>query len=264
MRLRTTATATALLPLLAGCLDVTTPNSGRAGFMTISTYDDGASGFVISPVAGFYAASSLQYVAPQLETCQLLAYTGLSNFPSGTRTLDAGPELALALPGRTDVLLPEDQFGLQVYVSPLVSGIPHVPGDTLRVTVPGGTGYPAVALSLRTAEDFTHSPVGVGTQNEDLIVDWTPAPADGSVMIVSLRYANEISSGVVNQQVRCAFTDDGSGTIPGFLVSGWNASVGDRETVFSRIRFIEVDVGGDARMTLLSTFNRPLAPLPQP
>lgn len=262
MRLRIAAAT--LLPLLAGCLDVSTPNAGRAGFMTIATYDDGASGFAISPVAGFYGASSLQYVAPQIETCQLLAYTGLSNLPSGTQTLDAGPEVTLALPGRTDVLLPEDQFGLRVYVSPLVSGIPHTPGDTLRVTVPGGDGFPAAALSLRTSEDFTHSAVGVGAQNEDLIVDWTPAPAPGSIMIVSLRYANEISSGVVNQQVRCAFTDDGSGTVPGFLVSGWNSTVGDRETVFSRIRVVEVNVGGDARMTLLSTFNRPLAPLPQP
>jgi hypothetical protein len=262
MRLRTAAAA--LLPLLAGCLDVTTPNSGRAGFMTIATYDDGASGFVISPVAGFYGSSSLQYVPPQVETCQLLAYTGLSNLPSGTQTLDAGPELALALPGRTDVLVPENQFGLRVYVSPVVSGIPHVPGDTLRVTVPGGEEYPAASLSVRTSEDFTHTPVGVVPQNEDLIVDWTSAPEPGSVMIVSLRYANEISSGVVNQQVRCAFTDDGSGTIPGFLVSGWNSTVGDRETVFSRIRFIEANVGGDARLTLLSTFNRPLAPLPEP
>lgn len=262
MRLRTAAAA--LLPLLAGCLDVTPPNSGRAGFMTISTYDDGASGFVISPVAGFYASTSLQYVPPQLETCQLLPFTGLSNLPSGTRTLDAGAQLTLALPARTDVLLPEDQFGLQVYVSPLVSGIPHVPGDTLRVTVPGSAEFPAAALSVRTAEDFTHTAVGVGVQNEDLVVEWTPAPEPGSIMVVSLRFANEISGGAVNQQVRCAFTDDGSEAIPGFLVSGWNASIGDRETVFSRVRAVEATVGGDARLTLLSTFNRPLPPLPQP
>jgi hypothetical protein len=263
MRLRIPVVV-ALALTAAGCLDVSIPNSGRAGFMTVSTYDDGASAFVISPVAAFYASSGIAFDAPVAETCQLLAYAPVVNVPSSASTVDAGERVVLTLPLRVDTLLPQDEFGFQVYRHGAATGIAHAPGDTLRITVPGGTGFPAAALAVRTAEDFTHDPVGVVPQGEDMTITWTAAPEPGSIMLVSLRYANELSSGEINQQVRCSFTDDGSATIPGFLLTGWNATVGDQETVFTRMRTAQVELGGDARMMVLATFNRPLPPLPAP
>lgn len=265
MRIRSAiAAAAAAIPLvLGGCLDVLPADSGRAGFMTISTFDDEASGFLISPVAAFYTSSGLSFTVPQTETCQIIPFTTLASLPSGTGTVDAGERVLVTLPLRVDTLLPVTSFNFRVYQRAVGAGIPHTPGDVVQITVPGGAGFPAVNTQIVTAEAFTHQAVGTAPQGENISLVWTPATNQGSVMVVSLRYANELSGGEVNEQIQCAFLDDGAAEVPQFLLNGWNSTIGSRATVFTRLQVVNVNLSGNASMTVISTFNRPLPPLPQ-
>lgn len=262
--MRSRLLAVLLLPAALGaCNDILPANDGKTGFVALTTYDNGAGGFALSPLGAFYGRSDLAFVPPQLDACQDIQYSTTGQLPS-TRSLDAGPRVLTVLPTRQDTLLPEAEFGLILYRSPLTAGIPHVPGDSITVIVPGGPGFPAASARLKTAESFTHDPVTVPAQGDPLVVRWQAAPSSDAIMALSLRYADLNSTGLPNRQVFCAFIDDGEYAIPFFVINGWAAATsGSRETVFSRIRVREVQVAGDVRFTVTSSFDRP-TPLLQP
>ncbi len=252
----------ALLAPLAACNDILSANDGKTGFVAFTTFSGGGNAYFLSPVGAFYNRSDLAFIPPILENCQITRYTNSGTLPLGS-SLDAGERVITVLPTRTDTLLPVTQFGLITYQLSSIGAIPHTPGDTIQVTVPGGPGYPAASARVMTAEAFTHDPVGVPASGEPITVRWTDPARAGSLMAVSLRYATANSiGGALDEQVFCAYNDDGDGTIPSFLLAGWiNPDPGVREVAFTRIRVQEVAVRSDVRFTLTSTFDVPTPPL---
>ena len=253
----------ALTLATSACLETLQPPNGRFGTITVPAFDNGGGSFVMRPEAAFYDRTDLSYTPATGDTCLLASYNPTQTVSGSLLTLNAGDFLFTSIGGRTDTLIPIPNINIRVYTALRPFGIPYNPGDTLSVTVPGTErGFPASAISVKTAEAFTHGAIGVPAENIDLPLSWTPATAPGSQMTFSLRYANSFSTGALNEQVFCSFIDDGTATIDSDFLAGWrNALDGNRTTRAARIRSREVLIDGRTRLSIISSYGQPLASL---
>lgn len=246
---------------LSACEDALETSGQKTGFIEVRTYDSGSGGFAIAPVGAFYGQSNLTFNPPVEGLCAIAPYTAVpQGGASGLQTLDAGPRLITMLPGREDTLNVVEQFGLRLYRTSLVAGIPHIPGDTLSVVVPGGVGFPGLTIRTRTAESFTFTAPGAPVVDEPVNLTWRTPTAPGSIMVFFLRYANANSTGATpNEQVFCGFTDDGAGSIDVEHLNGWQTAPAEsRSVAATRLRFNEIQVDSRTRLTIVSTFELPL------
>ena len=250
----------ALLLAATACVDTLPVPNGRFGTITAGAYDNGGGSWVMRPEAAFYDKTDLSYVPAVGDTCVITTYSPIQTVNAGLLTLNAGEFLFTSIGGRADTMIPQPGIGLRVYTAIRPLGIPFTPGDTLTVTVPGSpTGFPASAISIRTAEAFTHAAVGVPAENVNLPLTWTAAPSAGSQMTFSLRYASSVSGGALNEQVFCSFTDDGAATINANYLDGWRTALNNnRSTRALRVRSREVLVDGRTRLSLISSYGQPL------
>ncbi len=254
----------ALVLALGACLSPLEIPFGRFGTISVRTFDDGAAGFLMAPEAAFYDQTELSYQPYLSDTCFVLDYIAPNdnNFTTA-RTLDAGEFIVTNVSGRTDSLAPVPNLAIRLYESMAPFGYPFVPGDTLTVTVPGATGgFPAAVVKVKTAEPFTHGPVGVPAANENLALTWTPAPSPGTQITFSMRYANNLSTGGLNEQVFCSFVDDGTGTVRASYLDGWRTATNDlRDVRVVRVRANEIEIDNRTRLALVSTYGLPLPPI---
>ena len=259
MRLRF-ASLVAVLVLTTACIDSIDVPNGRFGTIAAAALDNGGGGYVMDPEAAFYGETDLGYTPFPNDTCIVLAYSNVTTVNSSLVTLNAGDRLFTSVSGRVDTLVPIPGINIRVYTPVRTNGIPFIPGDTLSITVPGtASGFPASAISVRTAEPFTHSAIGIPGENQPLTVTWTPAPAPGSQMTFSLRYANATSTAGLNEQVFCSFNDDGAAVIGADYLNGWRTALNDqRSTRAVRIRSREVLVDTRTKLSVISSFAQPL------
>lgn len=249
----------ALAVVATACIEPLQTPDGRFGAITAAAFDGGAANYTMRPEAAFYDNTDLTYEPFESDTCIVAQFFPNSSTISGNlQFLNAGEVLVTSVSGRIDSLLPVPNINLRVYQSPNSGGIPYTPGDTLTVTIPGAA-FPASAISVRTAEPFTHSAPGVPAENEPLALTWTAAAVAGSQMTFSLRYANSFSTTGLNEQVYCSFLDDGAATVPAGVLGGWvNALNGQRQTKATRVRSRQISVDARTRLSLLSTFSQPI------
>lgn len=258
MRLRVLSVAALLLATTA-CLETLDPPTGRLGIIVMDTYESG-SDYVLKPIATFYDQTNAAFAAAHTDTCFVAPYSVGGTF-TNVLTMSVGEELSMVTPNGIHALVPENAIGYLFYQAEAATGIVHTPGDTVQVQIPGnGTDYPAVNITVRTAEEFTHDAVPVpadGDTNIDLV--WSPAPEPGSIMSFSLRYVTPGSqTGLINQQVFCGLADDGAHTIHSSLLNGWrNAQDGLRDLKVTRLRYSEVTVDTRTKLNLVSTFSLP-------
>lgn len=265
-----TASSRALASLLlaataSACLDVGAPKPVAVGFLTQSAHSDDSTGYLLAPEATFYGNVNLAVNNPPADSCFIAVVQSTGGDTPIYTTLDAGPGIFTRLgTTRQDTLLPVLSGGILSYRPRLGERIPFVPGDSIEIVVPGAAvGFPAVMLQSRTSEAFTHDLIPTPTAVAAIPFSWTPAPAPGSAMVLSLRYANSFSSGAVNEQIYCGFVDDGSATVPANLTTGWvNSLDGRREIRVTRLRTKTTLLDGGRRFTFISTFTLPLPAFP--
>jgi hypothetical protein len=250
----------AVAVLVTACLDpLPTPN-GRYGTVTVPTYDAGGGLYAMRPEAAFYDKTDASYEPFPSDTCIITNYSPNSGVSGNVLLLDAGPFIFSSIGGRIDTLAPLPGLAIRYYRGTLTNGVPFVPGDTMAVTIPGATpGFPAAAISVRTAEAFTHGTIGIPAADAVLDLTWTPAPETGSIMTFSLRYANAFSTTGENEQIFCSFVDDGAAVIPAGYLQGWRTALNDvRSTRVVRVRSRQIDIDARTRLAIISTFARPV------
>ena len=250
---------------LAACTDDRFgPAKERTGFISATTYDGGGGNFALRFLGAFYKYDGLSTGIPAAETCQGGPYSSQNTSVASLPTVSAGQYLYTNIGGRSDTLFQNSGLGLTAYSLLTVNAVPFIPGDTLTVEVPGETGgFPGTTLKVRTAEAFTHDPIGTGTTGEPLNISWTPAPTSGSLMVFSLRLNSTGTADEPNAQIYCVFNDDGSGQVSAALAEVWRAALPESRSVqATRIRQTEVVFDRNTKVTLLSYFDRPLAPVP--
>lgn len=257
--------------VLAGILGLTACNSDRfgpakerTGFISATTYDGGGGAYALRFLGAFYKYDGLSTGIPAAETCQGAPFTPQNTSVATIPTLSAGQYLYTSIGGRSDTLFQTSGLGLTAYQLLTVNAVPFTPGDTLTIEVPGETGgFPGTTLKVRTAEPFTHDPIGEGSAGQPLGISWTPASSPGSLMVFSLRFNSTGTANIPNAQIYCVFNDDGSGQLSAALADVWRATLAESRSVqASRIRQTEVVFDANTRVTLLSYFDRPLLPVP--
>ncbi len=261
MRLRIPALL-AVAVVATACLDTLDAPDGRFGNVIITTFDEGGDTYSYRADAAFFDRTDGSYSTLTTDTCIATLFDpNASGLSGGSFLLRAGEYLFTSVSGRTDSLGLVPGLVVPYYRTTRIGGIPFVPGDTLQLTVPGESpGFPAASIFVRTAEAFTHDPVGVPGVDTAQAVTWTAAPLAGSAMTVSLRYNNNLSVDTLpNEQVFCSFVDDGSASVPDRYLAGWRgAPANSRSTRFVRVRSRQTDIDARTRIALISTFARPL------
>jgi len=248
--------------LASGCIDGLSPASERTGFISASTVSlGGGTSYGLTFIGAFYRFDGLEVGFEEPDACQGYVYTP-GPIPVGTfPTVNAGDRLITLISGRQDTLVRSSVSGIESYtLSSSVGSVPMIPGDTLTVDIPGSLdGFPAVSVRVRTAEPYVFDPLVTPADGAPLAMTWTAAPAPGSLMLVYMRFSSLSTSDIPNTEIRCAFTDDGSGSlIPGFTSAWFNSPLASRSVVTQRARLTTAVVDSKTKVLLVSFFDRPL------
>jgi len=262
--IRYVAVLAGILSLAACNSDRFGPAKERTGFISATAYDGGGGAFALRFLGAFYKYDGLSTGIPAAETCQGAPYTPQNTTVASLPTVEAGEYLFTQVSGRSDTLFRSAGLGLSTYQLLTVNAVPFTPGDTLTLVVPGEAGgFPGTTMRVRTAEAFTHDPIGSGNSGQPLTINWTPATVPGSLMVFSLRFNSTGTASIPNAQIYCVFNDDGSGEVSAALAEVWRGTLEDSRSVqASRIRQTEVVFDENTKVTLLSYFDRPLLPVP--
>jgi hypothetical protein len=252
-------TLAAVAVVLTACVDELERPNGRFGSISATAFDNGAGTPVLNLEAAFYGQTDIGFQLPSTDSCFLAQFSEVNTINTGLTYLRAGDFLTVRTGARVDTMTPITGLPVRVYESRRNPGIPFTPGDSTAVDIPGSPTFPAASISVKTAEAFTHSPINVPAADADLVLAWTAAPSPGSIMTVSLRYANAFSSGNKNEQLFCSFVDDGAATIPASFVNGWRTAFGNnRSTSLNRVRQRQLELDSRTTLLFLSTFGQPL------
>lgn len=254
-----------MLPLvltLTACLDTALPVSERVGLVDVRAFSNGGTP-VVRARAVFYRIAGLQIFPAQPQDCALFAYTPPVPSNDAAQTITAGPQVGFTVGAISENALPVPGAAFPIYNFVAGSYLNFVAGDSVLVSIPGSSnGFAAMSIKTRLAEPFTASPIPAWVANEPLVLTWQPAPAPGSLMVVSLRYNTSPGSTQPDLEIACAFPDTGSGTISSTLANGWGqAQSGTTEFAFIRLRERIVEFDDLTRARVRSIYEFPLRAL---
>jgi hypothetical protein len=256
MRIRHLLTLAALaLPTTACLQDL--PEQDRIGLVVVRTYDNGGTP-VVRGSGMFYRVGGLIIIPAAPVPCALYAYSATPG-GGGANLVDAGIGIGFTVGAFTEQALRL----VTDYRMPGGTYLNFTSGDSISLSVPGAVdGFEPLTAKVRLAEEFTADTLPTWESGVDMNLTWTAAPTAGSFMIVSMRYSNVPDATTPNIELSCAFTDDGTGTVPGALLGGWGfASPASRSYVFTRIRETIVDIDDKTHLRMRSNFERPLPSL---
>jgi len=247
----------ALLLTSAACLETIGPARDRIGLITATTYNNAGTP-VIRGTGTFYRVSGLIMQSLTAQPCGLFAYDP-DAVGAQVETLDAGNFLSFSAPGNN---VSADRIQISSFIRYEMAAGQYVmfaSGDTLTVNVPGAIdGFEPTSIRVRAAEPFTADTIPDYQLGQPLNLTWTPAPASGSLMIVSLRYNNEGSDPEPNVEISCVFEDNGAAQIPPNFAQPWsNALPASRSYLFTRARESFVSFDSRTRTRLRSHYEVP-------
>ncbi|MBA4071583.1 MAG: hypothetical protein C0497_07070 [Gemmatimonas sp.] len=258
IRRRTVPLALAALASVGvACMESTSPSSVPYGFVTMVAQRS-LTGYTASPVGTFFGASGLGVptaVSPW-DSCRLQTYSratvGLGEiYPS----IGAGPAIQLMVSGRTDSIFP-GAVGREVQYRLRTASVPYVPGDSVRVVIPGDAdGYPAITFKAKTAEVLTVTDFETPTSGTRLDVRWSPGHDLNNTVAFAFRYG-ALNADTLNTQVSCQFRDDGADSVPAKYIGAW-AQARIRTWVVSRVRTYVSPVARNGYFDFISTFDVP-------
>jgi hypothetical protein len=224
--------------VLAACnVSSDLPNHQRLGFITISQFGAGDTA-TIDVVGSFFQPSAtiqpnIQNTAAVPDTCAVYDYQG----PPGAQTpikvdnLNAGDSIVITTDQATGKLVPVINVAGSVDYRLAGGRLPFTPGSEVTIDVPGDTGgFPAHNVKVGTFAAPTFSPIE-RHPDEDLELHWSSGGAQYGAMQMQFLYSNTANT-TPNRGMICMLRDDGSYTIPRFVVAGeWVVSPDDAQSV---------------------------------
>jgi hypothetical protein len=255
-----------ILPLLlaagltVGCIEGLQPAREKTGFISFTMYRDGLDNEFMRPIGAFYKYDGLKLPSYSTDTCFFASYTATSPPLAFLPTLNAGEVLIMDVSGETDSMYITAELGMTIYQSLEGTRTNLTPGDTLELTIPGALGgFPAANLILKTAEAFTFNTPDTAAREVPMPVTWTAAPLPGSRMRMSFRFASNNTLTTPDRQLFCDVADDGAFTISAVNADAFRISdYSTRSWVTTRVRTSSTDLGNDATVHLISTYEQPL------
>jgi hypothetical protein len=229
--------------VLAGCnLSSDLPTSQRLGFVTISQFGAGDSATLDVQGSFFQPSASVQPSIPNTasvgDTCNVYDYQGPPDNPGPIKVdnLNAGDSIVVKTDKATGKLVPIINLAGSVDYRLASGRLPFTPGTQVTIEVPGDTGgFPARTAKVATFVAPTFTPIERHPA-DDLAIHWSQGGAPLGAMQLEFLYSNTTATSP-NKYMLCRLRDDGSYTIPRFIVGGeWDNSPDDAQSV-SAIRW---------------------------
>lgn len=263
IRRRTVPLALAALAAASvACMEASSPSSVPYGFVTLVAQQS-PTGYAASPIGSFFSASGLSVptAASPWDSCRLQTYSRASvGLGEVYPNLGAGAAIQLQLTGRTDSLFPV-ALGREVQYRLRGASVPYLPGDSVRVVIPGASGgYPPLTFKAKTAEALAVTDFGTPAVGSRLDLRWNPGHDLNNTVAFAFRYG-ALDADTLNSQVVCQFRDDGADSIPSRYMGAW-AQARTRTWVVSRVRTYVAPVAGNGYFDFISTFDLPTPPSP--
>jgi hypothetical protein len=229
--------------VLAGCnISSDLPTDQRLGFVTISQYGVGDTATIDVQGSFFQPSATIQPSIPNTasvgDTCTTYDYDGPPGDvqPIKVDNLNAGDSIVITTDKATGKLVPV--FNVAGSVDYVLQGgrLPFTPGSDVTVTVPGDSGgFPARTQTVKTLVAPSFTPIE-RDPDEGLDMHWSPAGPTYGALQLEFLYSNNANP-VPNRYMLCSLRDDGSYSIPSYIVAGeWNVSPADAQSA-SAIRW---------------------------
>ncbi len=257
--------------VLAGCnLSSDLPTSQRLGFVTLSQSGAGDSATLNVVGSFFQPSATIQPTIPNTasvgDTCSVFDYEGPPEPqpPIKLDNLNAGDSIVIKTDKATGKLIPIVNMAGSVDYRLADGQLPFTPGSKVTVTIPGDSGgFPARSVEVSTFVAPTFTPIE-RHPTEDLQLHWSGGGATYGALQLEFLYSNTANT-TPNKYMLCSLRDDGSYTIPRFVVGGeWDKSPDDAQSV-SAIRWnTSIDQKSDVLLDVLVQVQVPVVPLEDP
>lgn len=257
--------------VLAGCnLSSDLPTSQRLGFVTISQFGTGDTATIDVIGSFFQPSATVQPTIPNTasvrDTCSVFDYSGPPDDqgPIKVDNLNAGDSIVVKTDQATGKLVPIVNLAGSVDYRLATGRLPFTPGSQVTIEIPGDTGgFPARSVKVNTFVTPTFTAIERHPE-EDLDLHWSQGGAPLGAMQLEFLYSNT-ESPAPNKQMLCRLRDDGSYTVPRFIIGGeWDKSPDDAQSV-SAIRWnTTLQQERDVLLDVIVQVQVPSVPLSEP
>ncbi len=257
--------------VLAGCtVSSDLPTDQRLGFITISQFGVGDTATIDVQGSFFQPSATIQPSIPNTasvgDTCTAFDYEGPPGDvqPIKLDNLNAGDSIVITTDKATGKLVPV--FNVAGSVDYVLQGgrIPFTPGSDVTVTIPGDSGgFPARTQKVKTLATPAFTPVE-RHPDESLDLHWSPAGPTYGALQLEFLYSNNANP-VANRYMFCSLRDDGSYSIPSYIVAGEWKSSPDAAQSASAIRWnTTLDQQQNVLLDVIVQLQVPTVPLTAP
>ncbi|MEN9508355.1 MAG: hypothetical protein RLZZ621_918 [Gemmatimonadota bacterium] len=246
--------------VLAACQDATgyTPTVNRYAALNMVGRTAGNGEGQARITAIFFDALTLSVpnsALQQSDQCTLAAVDTLTLVTRGEKKLLTTPTLAIG--GVPATLIYRDSLARY---EPTESTVRYRAGDLAQFTIPADAAFPGGSLSVKLAEPVLPGKITVPTVGQSMNVTWNGTNDPTAAIILSLRYANPVSSPYANEQVYCALRDDGVHDFtPVALTNFYNSPPALRSLTITRWRTSEALPDARSLLHLASSFDTTVA-----
>lgn len=241
--------------LLAACSDITNESDPlNFAVFTVAGAAAPSQGQVVATPSGFFFRSSGVSLPSSVGTenqcaVQNIGGTGGSNF----RFVNPGATIPFSFGTTSGELTPQNDASTTYLADGPVT---YFGGANVTFTVPGAEGgFAAGSITAKTAEPVTVEPLSgqIDPVAGGIPVSWSPAGDGSSKLVVVLQFGTGTTR---NQQVICAFQDDGEDVIPQGALTGYLEATNTLNMAY-RLRTTTVRTGDDV-LHVYSTYEVPL------
>ncbi|HEY9429058.1 MAG TPA: hypothetical protein VIR34_18000 [Gemmatimonadaceae bacterium] len=257
--------------VMAGCnLSSDLSTTQRLGFVSITQVGEGDTAKV--NVVGQFLQSSPSIQVPILntaaanDTCSVGSYSGPPEEPGPIKVdnLNAGDTITITTDKGVGKLVPVLNEAGSVDYRLADGPVLFTPGSQVNVVIPGDSGgFPAHTVKVNTFVTPTFAPIE-RHPDEDLDLNWSPAGAPLGAILLDFLYSNT-ESAAPNREMICVLRDDGSHTIPRFIVGGeWETSPDGAQSVRGIRRNTTIQQNQDVLLDVIVQVAVPSIPLTAP
>jgi hypothetical protein len=257
--------------VLAGCnLSSDLSTTQRLGFVTVLQVGEGDTA-TLNVVGQFLQSSptiqpQIPNTAAAADTCAVGGYQGQPEDPGPIKVdnLNAGDTITVTTDKAVGKLVPVINMAGSVDYRLVDGPLAFTPGSDVNIVIPGDSGgFPAHTAKVKTFVTPTFAPIERHPE-EALAINWSPAGATTGAVLLDFLYSNSAGA-APNKEMVCVLRDDGSFSVPRFIIGGeWEASPDGAQSVSGIRRNTTIQQNQDVLLDVLVQEAVPAIPLTEP
>jgi hypothetical protein len=258
--------------VMAGCnLSSDLSSTQRLGFVTLVQEGEGDTA-QLNIIGQFFQSSPtisapIPNTAAAADTCAVGSYQGPPDNPVPIKVdnLNAGDTITITTDKGVGKLVPVLNMAGSVDYRLVDGPVPFTPGSKVSVAIPGDSGgFPAHSVEVNTLVTPTFAPIERHPE-EDLDLNWSPRGPSFGAILLDFLYSSNTDGTAPDKEMLCVLRDDGTHTIPRFLVGGeWSSSPDGAQSVSALRRNTTIQQNQDVLLDVIVQVPVPSIPLTAP